>query len=31
MVHNLSESDSIIGNYLAELRDVQIQSRAKSA
>ena len=25
MVHNLSDSDSIIGNYLAELRDVQIQ------
>lgn len=25
MVHNLSDSDSIIGNYLAELRDVDIQ------
>jgi uracil phosphoribosyltransferase len=25
MVHNLSNSDSIIGNYLAELRDVGIQ------
>ena len=25
MVHNLSDSDSIIGNYLAELRDIKIQ------
>jgi uracil phosphoribosyltransferase len=25
MVHNLSDSDSIIGNYLAELRDIEIQ------
>lgn len=25
MVHNLSDSDSILGNYLAELRDVEIQ------
>ncbi|MFM7386970.1 MAG: uracil phosphoribosyltransferase, partial [Bacteroidota bacterium] len=25
MVHNLSDTKSLIGNYMAELRDVEIQ------